>query len=255
MEKKLILIVEDEKDLAEVLAYNLQNRGYRTMLAHDGVAGLAEIRRAKPDLVILDLMLPGMTGMEVARQARMAQVTARIPILMLTAKGEETDIVAGLGVGADDYVTKPYSIKVVLARVAALLRRAVAPESAAQVSIGPLAADLSLHTITLDGVELKLTLTEFRLLVALMQSPRRVLARNDLISRVMGPGVVITSRTIDVHIAAIRKKLNQYGDMIRTVRGVGYQLTPLIRLDEAHHRSLNGGEGASRSPGALAAEE
>ncbi len=235
MDGKHILIVEDENDLAEVLGYNLTKAGHKVSIVHDGNEGIAFIRKTPPDLVILDLMLPGMSGTEVARQARTNPSTARLPILMLTAKADETDIISGLGIGADDYVTKPYSTKVVLARVDALLRRSTTADQAgggAQVTVGPLAADLSLHTITLDAVELKLTLTEFKLLVALMQAPKRVLARHDLISRVMGPGIVITSRTIDVHIASIRKKLGIHGDMIRTVRGVGYQLSPMVPAGE-----------------------
>ena len=231
MDPKHILIVEDERDLADILGYNLTKAGYKVTIIHDGTAALAAIRKGPaPDLIILDLMLPGVSGTEIARQARTSPATARIPILMLTAKAEEADVVAGLTIGADDYVTKPYSTKVVLARVDALLRRVNSPTdgSSTLVTVGPLAADLAVHSITLESVELKLTLTEFKLLVALMQAPKRVLARNDLISRVMGAGIVITSRTIDVHIAAIRKKLGQYGDMIRTVRGVGYQLSPLI---------------------------
>jgi two-component system phosphate regulon response regulator PhoB len=232
MAAKNLLIIEDERDLAEMLAYNLRKAGYTVNIEFDGTAGLAAIRRDPPDLVILDLMLPGIQGAEVARQVRTTPATARLPILMLTAKAEESDQVAGLATGADDYVTKPYSTKVVIARVEALLRRAAGAAGtstgggAMQIRVGPVQADLAVHAVTVEGAEIKLTLTEFKLLVALLQAPKRVLSRADLIARVMGPGIVITSRTIDVHIAAIRKKLGDYGEMIRTIRGVGYQLSP-----------------------------
>lgn len=225
---KRILVVEDERDLAEMLGYNLKRAGYHALLAHDGAEGLALARQALPDLVLLDLMLPALSGIEVARQLRADPATSGISIVMLTARAEETDQIAGLSIGADDYVTKPFSMKVLLARVEALLRRsseAARPGNGPAVRLGPIEADLSSHRVLVDGVEMKLTLTEFKLLVALLQAPQRVLSRNDLITRVMGPGIVVTARTIDVHIAAIRKKLGDHGPMIRTVRGVGYQLS------------------------------
>jgi DNA-binding response OmpR family regulator len=225
---KRILVVEDERDLAEMLGYNLKRAGYHALLAHDGAEGLALARQALPDLVLLDLMLPALSGIEVARQLRADPATSGISIVMLTARAEETDQIAGLSIGADDYVTKPFSMKVLLARVEALLRRsseAARPGTGPAVRLGPIEADLSSHRVLVDGVEMKLTLTEFKLLVALLQAPQRVLSRNDLITRVMGPGIVVTARTIDVHIAAIRKKLGDHGPMIRTVRGVGYQLS------------------------------
>lgn len=225
-ESELIMVVEDERDLADVLRYNLQRAGYRVNWAGDGPQALAAIRAETPNLIVLDVMLPGMSGIDVARQVRTDPATSKIPILMLTARVEEADQIAGLAVGADDYVTKPYSPKVLQARVAALLRRThtAAPTAVAVVRAGAVVADLSSHRVTADGQEVRFTLTEFKLLVALLQSGGRVLNRNDLIARVMGPGIVVTARTIDVHIAAIRKKLGVHGGMIRTIRGVGYRL-------------------------------
>jgi len=234
VQSKHILVVEDERDLAEMLQYNLRRSGYRVSWAPDGPQALAAVRTQNPDLIVLDVMLPGLSGLDVARQVRTNPASAKTPILMLTARAEEADQLAGLAVGADDYVTKPFSPKVLIARLEALLRRSSEPVAAtsAQLRVGPVAADLSSHRITVDDVEVKLTLTEFKLLVALLQSQQRVLNRNDLIARVMGAGIVVTARTIDVHIAAIRKKLGIHGGMIRTIRGVGYQL--LSEVGESH---------------------
>ena len=242
---KRILVVEDERDLAEMLSYNLTRAGYQPTVAHDGQRAVQLAQATPPDCVVLDLMLPGIPGMEVARLLRETPSTTSIPILMLTARAEEADELAGLAAGADDYVTKPFSVKVVLARIEALLRRtpsvaAIAghPNSAAaadgtnQITLGLVHADLDQHTITSDGETVKLTLTEFKLLVALMASPKRVLSRNELIAKVMGQGVIVTARTIDVHIAAIRKKLNHAGGQIRTIRGVGYQMSAEIHAEE-----------------------
>lgn len=227
MADRRIILVEDERDLGELVAYNLRRAGYQPTLIPDGLAALAALRTSPPDLAILDLMLPGMTGTEIARQLRADPATGSIPIIMLTARAEEADQLAGLAVGADDYITKPFSMKVLLARVDALLRRAASPPagSGAALRFGPIEADLSSHRLLCDGHEVKFTLTEFKLLVAMLQTPGRVLSRNDLIARVMGPGIIVTARTIDVHIAAIRKKLGAAGNHIRTIRGVGYQLS------------------------------
>ncbi|MFN0011967.1 MAG: response regulator [Phycisphaerales bacterium] len=227
MTDRRIILVEDERDLGELVAYNLRRAGYIPTVITDGLSGLAAIRSTSPDLVILDLMLPGMTGTEIARSLRADPSTATIPIVMLTARAEEADQISGLAIGADDYITKPFSMKLLLARIDALLRRAAAPPagSGAILRFGPIEADLSSHRLSSEGQDLKLTLTEFKLLVAMLQAPNRVLSRNDLISRVMGPGIIVTARTIDVHIAAIRKKLGDAGNHIRTIRGVGYQLS------------------------------
>jgi two-component system phosphate regulon response regulator PhoB len=247
---KRILVVEDERDLAEMLSYNLSRAGYAPTVAHDGPRAVQLAQSSPPDGVILDLMLPGLGGLEVARVLRENPSTTSIPILMLTARAEEADELAGLAAGADDYVTKPFSVKVLLARVEALLRRVPtvadvpgasgnaggpgAPVDGAghQITLGLVHADLDQHAITSDGQPVKLTLTEFKLLVALMASPKRVLSRNELIAKVMGSGIIVTSRTIDVHIAAIRKKLAHAGGQIRTVRGVGYQMSAEIHADD-----------------------
>ncbi|MBC7835713.1 MAG: response regulator transcription factor [Phycisphaerales bacterium] len=223
---KRIVVVEDEADLADLLAYNLQRSGYDVSTANSGEVGLRTILETAPDLVVLDIMLPQLSGLEVAREVRTNPRTAAIPILMLTAKAAEADQLAGLGMGADDYVTKPFSMKVVIARIEALLRRSpnVTNESQA-VLCGPVEADLATHRVLVDGEEIKTTLTEFRLLVALMRAKGKALSRYELMSRAMGPGVMVTTRTIDVHVAAIRKKLGQHSPMIRTIRGVGYRMT------------------------------
>ncbi len=224
--EKRILIVEDEADLADLLGYNLRKAGYRTEVASDGNAGLKRAVDDRPDLVILDVMMPHLSGLQVARLLRTDPKTTSIPILMLTAKGEETDQIAGLQVGADDYVTKPFSMKLLLARVEALLRRDRAPHAAEDsrdvLTLGQIRVDLSNHEAWVGRHPVKLTLTEFRLLTALLRKPGKAIRRADLMYSAMGPGVLVTARTIDVHMAAIRRKLGDCGGMIRTVRGVGY---------------------------------
>jgi DNA-binding response OmpR family regulator len=221
---KHIVLVEDEADLAELLAYNLRRQGYETDVCRDGNSGLRRILEVLPDLAILDVMLPLMNGLQIARQLRTNPKTAQTPILMLTAKAEEADQVAGLEIGADDYVTKPFSMKVLLARVETLFRRTRSAEPGAQdtVELGGVKADLSTHEVYARGEGIKLTLTEFRILVALMRGRGKVLTRADLMYTAMGPDVLVTTRTIDVHVAAIRKKLRMCGAKIRTIRGVGY---------------------------------
>jgi two-component system phosphate regulon response regulator PhoB len=191
------------------------------------------IEAAPPDLIILDLMIPKISGLEVARQVRTSARTSGVPILMLTARAEEADQVSGLRAGADDYVTKPFSMKVLLARVEAVLRRTGtiggsvggAGGDSKSLVVGPIAVDLTTHTASAMGETMSLTLTECRILVALMRAKGRVMSREDLMYVAIGPSVMVTARTIDVHMAAIRKKLGEAGGMIRTVRGVGYMLT------------------------------
>lgn len=223
---KRVMVVEDEADLAELLVYNLRRAGYEAELARDGQSGLRRITELVPDLVVLDVMLPQLSGLQVARQVRTNPRTADIPIIMLTAKAEEMDQVAGLQVGADDYVTKPFSVKVLLARIEAMLRRSrgAADAPGDVLEFKDLRVDLATHEVTIRGEAIKLTLTEFRLLVALIRSRGKVLSRADLMYSAMGPDVLVTTRTIDVHVAAIRKKLRSMGNMLRTVRGVGYLL-------------------------------
>lgn len=223
---KRILVVEDEADLADLVAYNLRRAGYEVDVARDGQSALRQATDQPPDLMLLDIMLPQISGLQVARQLRTHPRTASLPIVMVTAKAEEVDQISGLQVGGDDYITKPFSMPVLLARVEAVLRRAKAgaTEKADAISMGDVHADLATHEVRVGEEPIKLTLTEFRLLVALMRGRGKVLSREDLMYTAMGPDVVVTSRTIDVHMAAIRKKLGGSGAMIRTIRGVGYLL-------------------------------
>jgi DNA-binding response OmpR family regulator len=223
---KTVLVVDDERDLVDLISYNLTRHGYRALSAMSGDDALDIASREHPNLILLDLMLPGIDGMEVARRLRADSRTASIPIIMLTARGEEIDVVVGLTVGADDYVTKPFSMKVLLARVQAVLRRDEAPPQAddAVVRVGPLVIDPSRHDATVAGQSIKLTLTEFRLLSAIVAGRGRVLSRNQLMDKAIGTGVFVTDRAIDVHITAIRRKLGEAQWLVHTVRGVGYRL-------------------------------
>ena len=226
--RKKILIVDDEKDIVDLVAYNLGRNGYETLTAHDGNDALASAAKNSPDLIILDLMLPGIDGTEVARRLKADSQTANIPIVMLTAKGEETDVVVGLTLGADDYVTKPFSMKVLLARVGSVLRRSEAgsasPGEGGLLRAGPLSIDTLKHEVLVDNELIKLTLTEFKLLSALLTARGRVLTRDQLMDKAMGTDVFVTDRAIDVHITAIRKKLGDANWLVNTVRGVGYRL-------------------------------
>jgi two-component system phosphate regulon response regulator PhoB len=222
---KHILIVEDEHDLAEVMAFNLQKAGYRTSASFDGRQALDSALTRTYDLVLLDVMLPGLSGTDVAARLRSNPATAKIPIIMVTAKSEEVDQLVGLTVGADDYITKPFSPRVLLARIEAVLRRTSQPAGAQSrvLSLGKILVNLDTHDAEFDGEVVKLTLTEFRLLAALLADSGRVLSRAVLISRAIGPGITVTERTIDVHLTALRKKLGSQAGLIQTVRGVGYR--------------------------------
>jgi two-component system phosphate regulon response regulator PhoB len=222
-----ILVVEDEKDLSELLVYNLKRAGHQVTAVMSGRAALAAVASRVPDLIILDVMLPELSGTEVASRLRSNPQTAGVPIIMVTAKGEEVDQIVGLTVGADDYITKPFSMKVLMARVEAVLRRAQrGPSPEAQMlSLGGVQLNPDTHEAFVDGEGVKLTLTEFRLLAALIQASGRVLNRAALMSKAMGPGVTVTERTIDVHVTSIRKKLGGRAGIIKTVRGVGYRAT------------------------------
>jgi len=226
-DRKRILVVDDERDLTDLLSYNLKKAGYEVAVAPTGRAALDYIASETPDLVLLDVMLPELSGTEVAGRIRSNPATASLPIIMLTAKGEEVDQLVGLTVGADDYVPKPFSMKVLLARVEAVLRRSGRPTGEGRVlSMGGVQVNLDTHEATVDAEQIKLTLTEFRLLSALLQVEGRVLSRSALMSRAIGPGITVTERTIDVHVTAIRRKLGSWGPIIKTVRGVGYRATP-----------------------------
>jgi len=218
-----ILIVEDEADLADLLRYHLEREGYRCRRVEDGQRALAEATRQPPDLVILDRMLPGLSGDEVARRLRREPRTAAIPIIMLTAKAADEDELVGFALGADDYIRKPFSVKLLLARVSAVLRRRESAGVPREVlALGPVVLDHGRHEVTVAGRPVELTATEFRILAALMEARSRVLSREQLIDRVLGQGAAVTNRAMDVHIAALRKKLGPAADCIHTVRGVGY---------------------------------
>ncbi|MFP3937504.1 MAG: response regulator [Phycisphaerae bacterium] len=225
MSAKRIVIVEDEPDMAELVAMQLRREHYEVEVAHDGSAGLELIRRRPPDLVLLDLMLPGISGQEVLRRLRSDPHTANVPVVVLTARSEESDVVSGLHLGADDYVTKPFSMSVLSARVAAVLRRSEpsAPEGDV-LTAGPIRVNRQTHLVEVDGESVSLTLTEFRLLSAILAGRGRVLTRNQLIDKAMGQDAVVTDRTIDVHLTALRRKLGDARRFIQTVRGVGYRL-------------------------------
>ncbi len=227
-DRKYILVVEDERDLAELLRYNLNVGGYDAEVARDGRQALEMVGARRPDLIVLDIMIPIYDGISVAEQLRADDATKQIPIVMLTAKASDTDQVAGLKAGADDYLTKPFSVPVLLARIEAVLRRSTGRDGPSTLlSLGGVDVDTERHEVRADDDPVRLTLTEFRLLATLMASPGRVLTRQSLISRAIGPGITVTERTIDVHIAAIRKKLGDAGAMIKTVRGVGYRMTEI----------------------------
>lgn len=224
MPREKVLIVEDERSLTELLSYNLEREGYQVMVAHDGRDGLRKAQTTLPDLIVLDLMLPGLGGLEICRELRASQHAAKIPILMLTARAEETDQIVGFAVGADDYVTKPFSVKVLLQRIKVLLRRAVTPEPATDsLEHGKLKIDKRSHRVLYANSELELTPTEFRLLEALMRQPGRAFSRHDLMEAAIGDGAIVLERTIDVHIKSLRRKLGNSGELIETVRGVGYR--------------------------------
>ena len=223
--RKKVLVVDDERELVELIAMNLQRNGFDTLSAHDGSTGLDIARKQKPDLIVLDVMMPGLSGRDVTVALKGDPDTAGIPILMLTAKTEETDIIVGLSMGADDYVTKPFSMKVLLARIAAVLRRKASIEPAqAILSAGPVVIDQSKHEVTVAGRPVNMTATEFKLLTAIFAARGRVMSRDQLMDRVMGTEVFVTDRAIDVHITAVRKKLGEFSWMVHTVRGVGYRL-------------------------------
>ena len=220
-----VVIVEDERDLAELLAFNLQKEGWQTVIALDGKSGFDLITAALPDLVILDLMLPELSGIEVCKLLRRQEATAAIPVIMVTAKGEEIDRVVGFEVGADDYLVKPFSTRELLLRIKAILRRAAPAQPTVKVvRFGPLIIDAERHQVTVAGAEVVLTLTEFKLLAVLADRPGRIQSRERLLQDVWGYSSDADTRTVDTHITRLRSKLGEAGDMIRTVRGYGYKL-------------------------------
>ncbi len=225
MNNPLIVVVEDEQAIQDVIAYNLRREGYEVLLAGHGSEGLALIQSKRPALVILDLMLPGIDGLSICQQLRADPKTRSIPLMILSAKEEESDIVIGLSLGADDYLAKPFSPREMLARVKALLRRANTSRSVSDdyIQVGPLAIDFSRFEAKLSGQPLKLTATEFKLLAELAGHPGRALTREHLLNRAVGDAVVVVDRNIDVHIRSVRKKLGDQAGIIETVRGLGYR--------------------------------
>lgn len=226
MAAQRILIIEDEPDITEVLKYNLEKNHYQVATAGTGEDGLAAASESLPDLILLDLMLPGMDGLEVCRKLREDPRTRDLLVIMLTAKGTEADVVVGLTLGADDYVVKPFSTSELMARIKTVLRRAEPREGVsddAAVKVGPIAVDLRKHEVRIEGEAVELTLSEFKLLGFLIRKKGRVFTRDQLLDAVVGPDVFVTARNIDVHVAALRKKLGKYGSWIVTVRGVGYR--------------------------------
>lgn len=220
-----IVVIEDEPDILEVIQHNLTREGFKVLACTDGAEGLRMVQNEAPALVLLDLMLPGMDGLEVCRLLKMDTVTQHIPIVMITAKAEESDIVLGLGLGADDYMTKPFRPRELVARVRAVLRR-VPPTKAGGVERlvrDGLVVDAVRHQVYIDDEEVRLTATEFRLLHFMASHPGRVFTRDQLVHRAIGEDAVVVDRNIDVHIRSIRQKLARYRGMIETVRGVGYR--------------------------------
>ncbi len=223
MAKSKILIVEDESSLVEVLTYNLQREGYEVAVAKEGREGLRKAQTLLPDVLLLDLMLPGLSGLDICRELRASPRTSGIAILMLTAKGEETDQVVGFAIGADDYVTKPFSVKVLMQRIKVLLRRKTNPEPVGDLTeAAGICVDKRAHRVTVESEAVALTPTEFRLLETLMRQPGRAFTRYDLMDAAVGDAIVL-ERTIDVHIKSLRRKLGEVGEHIETVRGVGYR--------------------------------
>ena len=224
MHKGTILVIDDEPDLVELVEFNLKKDGYEVIVAKNGQSGLEIAQKHVPDLIVLDLMMPGIDGLEVCRQLRADSRTRGIPMIMLTAKAEEADRIVGLELGADDYVTKPFSPRELVARVRALLRRSTtSQESPTVIRQGDLLIDLTRHEVSYEGKQVILTPTEFRILHFMAARPGRVLSREQIIDAAVGNEMAVFDRTIDVHIAAIRRKLGEAGDRIETIRGFGYK--------------------------------
>lgn len=227
MAKEKILIVDDEKDILELVRLSLEREGYQVVCAESGEKALELAGTAKPDLVVLDLMLPGIDGLEVAKSIRNDARIKTIPILMLSAKGEESDIITGLELGADDYVTKPFSPKILIARIRSVLRRQQArsaqPETGGLITLHGITINPAKHTVEAGAKRLDLTPSEFDILSFLCSRPGMVFTRWQIVDKIRGEHYAVTDRSVDVLIAGLRKKLDDYGDCIETVRGVGYR--------------------------------
>lgn len=228
MAKATILVIEDDPDIRELVSYNLGKEGYTVVGAETGEQGLSLLSTANPDLIVLDIMLPGADGLEVLRTLKRSAATERIPVVMTTAKSEDSDIVSGLELGADDYVAKPFSPKVLIARVRAVLRRVsekatTRPGTGEPISIGGISIDSARHEVSCGGTPVDLSATEFAILDHLMRNPGWVFSRNQIIDSVKGKDYPVTERAVDVQILGLRKKLGAFGDRVQTVRGVGYR--------------------------------
>lgn len=229
MAKANVLIIEDDPEIQELLSFTLAKEGWTLIAARDGEAGLAALASSSPDCVVLDIMLPGMDGLEVLRRVKAEASWKRLPVIMTTARGEESDIVAGLELGADDYVVKPYSPKVLAARIRAALRRRAdlsvqSAEDATVLARGELRLDSGRHEVSWQGQVVLLSATEFAILEFLLRNPGWVFSRSQIIDAVKGRDYPVTDRSVDVQILSLRKKLGDGGEMIETVRGVGYRL-------------------------------
>jgi two-component system phosphate regulon response regulator PhoB len=227
-----VLIVEDESAIAELIAINLRHNGMSPVWAEDGQRAQLEIDTVLPDLILLDWMLPGDSGVNLAKKWRSDPRTKQVPILMLTARSEENDKVLGLDAGADDYITKPFSTQELLARIRAVLRRRAPEQAGGSVTIGPLTLDASTYRVTVNGQAVKLGPTEFKLLNHFMRHPERVHSRGQLLDKVWGDHVFIEERTVDVHVKRLREALGSAGMLVETVRGAGYRLSAQVESTE-----------------------
>ena len=223
-EGKTILVIDDEQDVIDMLTLSLSKGGLKVRSATDGVTGLAKARQEQPALIVLDLMMPKMPGLEVCKLLKVDSLTQAIPIIMLTAKAEEIDRVLGLEVGADDYVTKPFSPRELLLRINAVLRRGSPATESQQLRVGAISVDADRHHVSTGGKPVRLTAVEFRLLMMLMRRPGRVQGRDRLLREVWGYESVIDTRTIDTHVRRLRDKLGKAANLVETVRGFGYRL-------------------------------
>jgi two-component system, OmpR family, alkaline phosphatase synthesis response regulator PhoP len=226
MTKEKILVVDDEEDILELVRYNLTREGYKVISAASGEEGLMSAKAENPDLIVLDLMLPGIDGLDVTRRMKENDSTRKIPIIMLTAKGEESDIVTGLELGAEDYITKPFSTKVLVARIRAVLRRELkdTTEDEESLSIHEITIHPGRHEVLVNDKPVQLTFTEFGILNFLVRRPGWVFTRNQIVDAVKGDDYYVTDRSVDGQIVGLRKKLGKAGKYIETVRGVGYRL-------------------------------
>ena len=221
-----VLVVDDERDIVELIRYNLTQAGFRIVSAADGQQAIDLAKRERPDLIVLDLMLPVMPGTEVARILRQDEKTRAIPIVMLTARGSEVDRIVGFELGADDYVVKPFSPRELVLRVQAILRRDSAEEPMERITFAPLVIDLAAHIVRIKGKEIDLTSTEYKLLHRLARRPGRAFSRDQLLSEVWGYSGDLETRTVDTHMKRLRAKLGSLGEWIETVRGHGYRFRP-----------------------------